>query len=115
MAIEKHATKLINDLGKDLTLRKVTEGTYSPSTGAISGQTTTDTDIKGLLLSYKDKDFEGTLIQRGDRKILIRASDSVVPEAQDIVLDSTIQYRLVDVRQVEESGDDVVYICQGRQ
>lgn len=115
MALETHATKLINDLGKELTLRKVTEGSYDPTTGAISGQTTTDTAVKGMLLSYRDKDFDGTLIERGDRKILIRASDSVVPEVQDIVLDSTVQYRLVDVRQIEESGDDVVYICQGRK
>jgi len=115
MTLETYSTKLINDLGKALTLRKVTEGTYDPTTGAISGQTTTDTSVKGMLLSYRNKDFEGTLIQRGDRKILIRASDSVVPEVQDIVLDSTIQYRLVDVRQIEEAGADVVYICQGRQ
>jgi len=115
MTLETHATKLINDLGKALTLRKVTEGTYDPATGAVSSQTTTDTSVKGMLLSYRDRDFEGTLIQRGDRKILIRASDDVVPVVQDIVLDSTIQYRLVDVRQIEEAGVDVVYICQGRQ
>ena len=115
MTLPTDSTYLINDKGKALTLRKVTEGTYDPSTGGISGQTTADTSVKGLLLNYNDRQFDGTIIQRGDRKIVLRSSDGVIPEIQDIVLDGSVQYRLINSRQIEESGNDVVYICQGRQ
>ena len=115
MALEASSTQLINDIGKDLTLRKVTEGSYDPSNGSVSGQTTADTTVKGMLLNYRDSQFDGELIQRGDRKIVLRASDSVVPELQDIVLDGSIEYRIVNVRQIEEANDDVVYVCQARQ
>lgn len=115
MTLTTASTQLVNDIGKALTLRKVTEGTYDPSTGAVGSQSTADTSVKGMLLNYKDEDFLDSLIQRGDRKIVLRASDGVVPEIQDIVLDGSVEYRLVDVREIEEAGTDVVYICQGRQ
>ena len=113
MTLKTASTKLINDLGKALTLRKVTEGSYDPSTGSASN-TTADTSVKGMLLNYNDRQFDGNVIQRGDRKIVIRASDSVIPEIQDIILDGSTEYRIVEVRQIEEAGTDVIYICQGR-
>lgn len=114
MALRNEVTKLINSVGKTLTLRKVTEGSYDPSTGGISN-TTADTTTKGMLLNYMDMQFDGDIIQHGDRKIVLRATDSVTPEIQDIVLDGSVEYRLIDVRQIEEAGVDIVYICQGRQ
>lgn len=115
MPLEQHVTRLINDIGDSLTLRKVTEGTYDPSTGAVSGQTTADTSVKGMLLNYKDYQFSDSQIQRGDRKIVLRASDAVSPQIGDLVVDGSVQYKIVDVSQIEESGDIVVYVCQGRQ
>lgn len=114
MTLLNCATDLINDLGKALTLRKVTEGVYDPSTGGVTN-TTADTSVKGMLLNYRDGQFDGDIIQVGDRKILLRASDSVVPEIQDIVLDGSVEYRIINVRQIEEAGTDIVYICQARQ
>lgn len=115
MTLESEVTILINSIGKTLTLRKVTEGAYNTATGAVDGQSTADTTLKGMLLNFKLREFDGQLILQGDVKIVIRASDGVVPEVQDIVLDGSVEYRLIDVRQIEEADDDVVYICQGRK
>lgn len=113
MTIEPDLRQLINDIGKALTLRKVSEGAYNPATGAAIN-TTTDTPVYGLVLNYKDGQFDGDIIQRGDRKIVLRASDSVVPEVQDLVIDGSDEYRIVNVRQIEQAGTDLVYVCQGR-
>ena len=113
MTIEAELRSLINDIGKPLTLRKVTEGTYSPSTGLITN-TNTDTSVKGMMLNYKDSQLDDDIIRRGDRKIVLRASDGVVPEIQDVVLDGLVEYRLVNVRQIEQAGTDLIYVCQGR-
>lgn len=114
MTLQSSAKQLINDIGKALTLRQVTEGSYDPATGALSGGSNTDTSVKGMVLMFKDNQFDGDLIQRGDRKIVLRASDSVVPKNNDIIIDGSDQYRLIEVRQVEEAGTDVIYTCQGR-
>lgn len=113
MTIEAELRSLINDIGKPLTLRKVTEGTYSPSTGLITN-INTDTSVKGMMLNYKDSQLDDDIIRRGDRKIVLRASDGVVPEIQDVVLDGLVEYRLVNVRQIEQAGTDLIYVCQGR-
>ena len=113
MTIEPDLRQLINDIGKALTLRKVSEGAYDPATGAATN-TDTDTSVKGMVLNYKDGQFDGDVVQRGDRKIVLRASDSVTPEVQDLVIAGSDQYRIVNVRQIEQAGTDLVYVCQGR-
>ena len=113
MTIESDLRQLVNDIGKDLTLRKVSEGTYDPATGAATN-TDTDTSVKGIVLNYKDGQFDGDIVQRGDRKIVLRASDSVVPEIQDLVIDGSDNYRIINVRQIEQAETDLVYVCQGR-
>lgn len=113
MTIEPDLRQLVNDIGKALTLRKVSEGAYDPATG-LASNTNSDTSVKGMVLNYRDSQFDGDIVQRGDRKIVIRASDGVVPEVQDLVLDGSDNYRIVNVRQIEQAGTDLVYVCQGR-
>jgi hypothetical protein len=104
---------LINDIGKALTYRRVSKGAYNTSTG-LATNTTTDTSVKGIVLNYKDNQFDGDIIQRGDRKIVLRASDSIVPDVQDFIIDGSDYYRIISVRQIEQAGADLVYVCQGR-
>lgn len=115
MTILTEATQLINDIGKAMTLRKVTTGSYDPTSGAINGTTTIDTAIKGMLLNYQDRQFDGDIIQRGDRKAVIRASDSVIPTNQDLLIAGPETLRIINVRQIEQAGTDLVYICQVRE
>lgn len=113
MSLLSHVTNLINDKGKTLTLRKVTEGTYNPATGSVSN-TTADTSTYGMMLNFKDQDYDGTIIQRSDRKVVLRV-DGVVPEIQDQIIEGGDTYRVLNVRTIEEAGTDIVYILHVRK
>ena len=47
-ALKKAASKTLSKLGGNVTIRKVTAGSYNTTTGEIS-ETTADTTIKGVL------------------------------------------------------------------
>lgn len=114
MSLQDEAGTLIDDMGRAATLRRVTEGSYNPATGA-SANTTADHAVMVLLLNYKDYQRQDGLIQAGDRKAVIKAKDlAVVPDIQDILVVGSDQFRIINVGQVEQSGQDVIYICQVR-
>lgn len=112
MIMDYPVALVINEVGKDLTLRKITEGDYNPATGSVVN-TPADTTVKGMLLNYRDSQVDGSIIQQGDRRAVIRTGDAV-PEIQDILIEGSTQYRIIDVRTVEYSGNAVIYSCQVR-
>jgi hypothetical protein len=61
----------IREHGKNITLRKTSEGTYSVSLGTISGQTNTSYTIKGYL-------YDNTMAMIGGDSLLKGERDSVV-------------------------------------
>ena len=111
--IKPELTYMVNDMGKSLTLRSVAEGAYDPSTGVVVN-TNTDTSTIGMLLNYHDRQFLDTNVERTDKKIVLRATDGVVPKINDIVIDGTKEYKIIDVKIHQQKGVDLVYVCQGR-
>jgi len=116
MTLQDCSATLIDDIGKTVTLRK--EGNdadnYDPATGVMTNSTT-DYSTKAMLLNYRDNQFDGEIIRRGDRKAVLKAKGlAVVPEPQDLIVIGSSEWRIVNVRQIEESDTDVVYICQLR-
>lgn len=114
MAIADCSYTLIDDIGKDVILRKVTEGAYNVATGSVTN-TTSDETVKAMILNYRDSQFDGSLILQGDRKIVIAAKDATIPQADDLIIEGSNTYRLISVRTVEENDVDVIFTCQGRK
>lgn len=115
MTLQNDVAILIDEEGKAGTLRKVTEGVYNTATGSVSS-TTADTSVMLMLLNYSDYQRQNELIQSGDRKALIKSKGlTVIPEIQDILIAGGQEHTIIDVRQIEQSGTDVVYICQVRR
>jgi len=108
------AYELIDDIGIDVTLTSVTQGTYNPATGTKTNSTS-DSTVKAMLLNYRDSEIDGTLILQGDRRIVIAARGAVVPETDDLITANSIEYRLISVRQVSEASNALIYSCQARQ
>lgn len=105
---------LFNDKGRALVLRKKTTGVYSPST---SSATTTDEDfdVFGFLLDYKNSERDGTQIIAGDRKAVLKAKNiPAVPVIGDFIFDGSKEWRIINVRIVEERGSACLYSCQIR-
>ena len=75
------ALELLTEFGGDVTRRSYTAGVYDPATGLVT-PTTADTTRQGALFDFgAGKTLErGTLIQAGDKQLLLDATATVSPQ-----------------------------------
>lgn len=74
------ATRLINDFGKNIKIKRITEGAYNVETGTITN-TETVINLIGVISSPKINEIDNTLIEKTD--LIITVSDEV--SLEDIV------------------------------
>jgi hypothetical protein len=102
---------LLDDFGSNLTLTRVTAGDYDPSLGTVGAITSTTYHIHGVFIDYMDSDVDGSVVRRGDRKLLIRASDAgTVPAVSDRV--GGLQ--VLSVQTIAPKGVPIGWICHMR-
>lgn len=73
-----------------------------------------ETSCTVTIVEYKASEIDGTVIQRGDTKILTDATIAVVPEPGDSVVVDDVTYAVIDAEVVRPAGVPVLYIVQGR-
>jgi hypothetical protein len=102
------ASKLITKYGRSITLRKYSVGTYDPSTGANT-TTITDSTVTGVVFDFSAGQTmeRGTLIQVGDKRVLLSAS--AAPSLQDHVLIGTAEYTIISVGETNPGGVSVMF------
>lgn len=61
--------------GLPFTVSIATRGTYDPSTDAYASETTVDYSVYGIFTNVKEEDQRSTLIQGGNRAILLSPLD----------------------------------------
>ncbi len=108
----------LKDKGLACTITKQTAGTYSTSTGVASVSTSTQSAY-GALFDYENKNIDGTLVKKGDRKLLLSALNTAgavltAPSVNDTVTANSVTYTIVAIRPIEPSGVAVAYDCQIR-
>ena len=109
---------LIEQEGQVATLtHQVAGGTYDPATGTTSGGSTTPHLIKGYFYNYKLEEIDGTQITMGDRKFLIKTTDTsnvAIPEPRvnDTIsgVGDTVSVKGID--KIYSGSSVVVYILQ---
>ena len=108
------AANVIADKGRALTLHKRTPAAYAPSSGTAS-VTETDYSCTGAVLNFPATLIDGTLIQRGDRKIILSARGlTVEPDDGDTMTIGTKKVNIIAVKPVAPDGTVVIYILQVR-
>ena len=104
------ATRLIGQYGKDATLTKPGTPTgpeWNPTPG-----TPTDYTVKLVETGYSLTNRDATLIERGDKMLLIEAA--VEPALEDsITVDGSV-LRLIDVQPLNPGGVVLLYEAQAR-
>lgn len=101
----------INDKGKTVTHVSVTSGTFNPATGAITGSTQTSASVKAVVTDFRDFQIDGSIIQRGDKMLLVSAKPALV----DKYTIDAIDYQVVNVRSISPGDTDIVYKVQVRR
>jgi hypothetical protein len=90
--MRSRASALLAKYGKSITYNHISEGSYDPSTGDVSGKTTVTEVLKGLVVNYELAQIDGTTVLSGDRKITFADADlSSAPSPGDTaVLDNEV-------------------------
>lgn len=108
---------LLNQHGKDVTFNSITVGTYNPVTG-LSNSTTSHT-VKAYFFDYKDNVVDGSAVQKGDRRVVIKPSDTSgapipAPKANDKIVSNSKTLSIVRSDIIESAGVTMCYLLQVR-
>ena len=107
-ALKKAASKTLSKLGGDVTIRRVSTGTYNTTTGAIT-ETTSDTTIKGVLDNVSRSQVND-LIESQDKILTISANDiTFVPTTKDRVVISNVEFKIIQVITNEQNNTAVSF------
>lgn len=112
------ANQQLKDKGLTCTITKQTAGSYSVSTGVASVSTSTQSAY-GALFDYENKNIDGSLVKKGDRKLLLSALNTALaaltaPSVNDTVTANSVTYTIIAIRPIAPSGVAVAYDCQIR-
>lgn len=112
--LQKDVTRLLGNFGS---ATHVVHRSANPTkdrvllTGSASN---TDIAITAHVSAYDDGQVDGSLVQAGDIKVLIYASQvAPITEDDQLVIDSVV-YDIISVRPVNPTGTILGYIVQGR-
>lgn len=110
---------LIEDHGQTVTLRYVTEGTYDPSTGGLTGGSNTDSTVLAYFYNYALDEIDGSNVISGDRRVVLPTVDSSGDTLTEPSIDDEIigQGDTVKIVRVEKVYSDVLvcYMLQVRE
>lgn len=108
------ASQLLKDKGQSLTLTRAVDSSYDPATGITTPGIATTYTGYGAAFNYMAGEIDGTLVQNGDIKLVLEATDTA-PEKGDTVPIDSITYRAEDVNTISPAGTPVIYILQLRK
>jgi len=108
------AAKLLQKFGKAFEFKRPTGGSIDPVTGAVTPGTVTIFRPNGIFKRItKDDLVDGTLIQKGDKMLII--DDTFKPEFTDTVTINGANWQIIDVTPVDPAGQAVIYYIQARR
>jgi len=107
-ALAATSTRLLAQHGQDVTRRSFSVGVYDTTTGTAT-PTQADTTRKGAIFDFGAGVtlVRGTLIQVGDKRLLLDANGPVEPEDHFIV--GGIDYSIVSIGEENPAGISVLF------
>jgi hypothetical protein len=99
---------LLTKFGQTVTQRKTNQGVYDPATGANT-TTYTDTTRSAVMLDYGKglTQINGTLIQQGDKQLLVDGSAPIAMQHKFIV--NNIEWSIISLGELAPAGTAVLY------
>jgi len=109
------AIKLLNKFGKAVSHTIVTEGTYDPITGDISGGSTTVGVPKALIEEFNGEEYIAGLVEKGDQKLTIAAKGNTEPKPNDRFIVDSVTYTVISHHVVWSGEEHALYVSQVRK
>ena len=123
------AERLINENGRSLTLQR--EDQVNPVDVAEpwraadpAGANIVSLTVLGVFIEYEKEDFDGSLVRRGDKRVLVAAKDTedvrtgtenILVEDFDTLLDGAEIWKIITVEVIEPGPLRVMYDLQVRK
>jgi len=116
MGLTDRATRIIEERGREVTLRRETPGGTDAFGGTLPG-TWTDYSATAATARYGEElaAIAGGLFEVGDLRLFMAADVAVVPEVEDRVVAEGETYRVVRVAPVGTAGVPHFYDMQVRR
>jgi hypothetical protein len=110
-SLRKAAVKLLNAVGGDVTIRKVTNGAYNPTTGATN-ETVSDTVVKGFIEDVKAEEVNDLQSVVKKRLTIAASSLTYVPVTTDRVVIGGVVHQIVSIKTEEQNNTAISYEMQ---
>lgn len=107
------ATRLLSLYGEALTVTRVTEGAYNPDDSGVTDGTTTTFTTYGTTYDYIASEVDGTVIQRGDVKLVVQPT-AIAPLTGDVITIDSVPHRVLNVERLKAQGVPCAYVLQLR-
>jgi len=115
----------IKNRGTEVTFQRVTgqsASDYDPASGSTTGSSSNDDEtVKVAFVNYREREVDGTNVQRGDRKALMSAFQTngnaltKEPQTDDKFVGEGSTVSIVSARTLKDAGTVVAYVCQVRE
>lgn len=107
------ADTIIGNFGVPVTVLSKGTSSYNVDTGTVTSTDTTQT-ANGVIVEYESKDIDGTLIMRGDKRLLLSpiGITSIKPDAKVTI--AGVSYNVICVYETNPAGVALVYDLQIR-
>lgn len=113
--IAKSAKRLIDRFGGDLDI-VATSIVPNPEGWKPGTSTPYETALKGVFTKYEEKYIDGTVIQRGDQKVLIAAQGvTMPPNLTGFLKRGTEKWTIVKIEPLCPGDTNIIYKIQVRQ
>lgn len=115
------ALRAITKAGQAALLRRSTPGTYNTETATTAAPTVTNSPCYAVLFDYDLRDSglsvaEASLIQAGDKQILIPASGlTFSPTPGDLLIVGGVIWTVKKVKELNPAGIPILYELNGRR
>ena len=109
------AVRLLNKYGKAVSHTIVTEGTYDPTTGNVSGGSTSVGVPKAILEEYSGEEYAAGLVEKGDKKLTIAAKGNTEPNPNDRFIIDSVTYTVISTQIIWSGEEHALYVMQIRK
>lgn len=114
--VVRTAQRLIKRFGGliNIVVTNITPATEGWKPGTAGEPTIIETD--GVFLNYEEKFIDGTVIKRGDQKVLFSAQDiAFPPEVSGTITRGTEKWNIKSIKPLNPGGTVIIYSAQVRQ
>jgi len=109
------AVDLLNELGQLVLLTRAgTGGGYDPDAGIVEEGGEEVWSASGVEFAYSQREVDGSLIQSGDRRVLIAPDLGTMPQSGDVVTLGIYRLEVVESRPLQPAGVVVLHEVQAR-